>query len=55
MEMKTVNVFITDWCPHCKRAIKWIEELKSENPKFADIEVKIVDEEKQPEISKQYP
>jgi len=53
-EMKTVNVLITTWCPHCKRAISWIEELKNENPKFAQIEVKIIDEELHPEISKQY-
>ena len=52
--MKTVNVFITSWCPHCKRAISWIEELKNENPKFAAIEVNIIDEELHPEISKQY-
>jgi len=52
--MKTINVFITDWCPHCRRAIKWIEELKKENPKYAEIEVKIIDEEKHPEISKQF-
>lgn len=52
--MKTVNVFITSWCPHCKRAISWIDELKNENPKFAPIEVNIIDEELHPEISKQY-
>lgn len=52
--MKPVIMFITDWCPYCKQAIPWIEELKTENPKYADIEVKIIDEEIHPEISKTY-
>ncbi|MDF2929608.1 MAG: Thioredoxin protein [Anaerospora sp.] len=26
--MKSVTVLITDWCPHCKRAIDWIDEVK---------------------------
>lgn len=52
--MKAITVFVTDWCPHCKRAIKWIDEVKKENPKYKDIKVEIIDEEKNPEIAKQY-
>ena len=52
--MKNVTMFITDWCPHCDRAKMWIEELKQENPKYKDIKVEIVDEEKHPGISKKY-
>lgn len=52
--MKTVNVFITSWCPYCKRALSWIQELKNEDPKYAQLEVKIIDEELQPHIAKQY-
>lgn len=52
--MKDVKVFITDWCPHCRRAINWIDEVKEENPKYRDIKVEIIDEEKYPDISKQY-
>lgn len=47
-------MFITDWCPYCKQARSWIEELKRENPNYANIEVTIIDEERQPEIAKQY-
>ena len=54
VEMKPVTMFITDWCPYCKQAIPWIDELKKENPKYADIDVNIIDEELQPEISKTY-
>lgn len=52
--MKPVTMFITDWCPYCKKAFSWIDELKKENPKYADIEVKVIDEERQPEIAKQF-
>ena len=52
--MKPVSMFITDWCPYCKKSYPWMEELKKENPKFSNIEVKIIDEELHPEIAKQY-
>lgn len=52
--MKDIKVFITNWCPHCRRAVNWIDEVKEENPKYRDIKVEIIDEEKYPDISKQY-
>ena len=52
--MKEITVLITDWCPHCKRAINWIDEVKQENPKYQEIKVEIIDEEKTPEMAKQY-
>lgn len=52
--MKPVTMFITDWCPYCKQAITLMDDLKRENPEFADLKVEIIDEELQPEIAKQY-
>lgn len=52
--MKPVYMFITDWCPYCKQAYSIMEDLKNTNPQFANIEVKIIDEERQPELAKQY-
>ena len=52
--MKPVLMFITDWCPYCKKAFSLMEELKKTNPKYTNIEVKVIDEEIQPEIAKQY-
>lgn len=52
--MKKITVLITDWCPHCKRAINWIDEVRQENPQYNDIKVEIIDEEKLPEIAKQF-
>lgn len=52
--MKQIHMFITSWCPYCKQALNWMEELKSENPKYADIDIKIIDEEHNPEVAKKY-
>lgn len=52
--MNPVFMFITDWCPYCKQANSIMEDLKNTNPEYANIEVKVIDEERQPEIAKQY-
>lgn len=52
--MKTVTMFVTSWCPYCKQALSIMEDLKSKDSKYQDVEVKIIDEELEPEISKQY-
>lgn len=52
--MKKITMFITSWCPHCKRALSFMEELKSENPAYNSIDINIVDEEEQPDFAKQF-
>jgi thiol-disulfide isomerase/thioredoxin len=52
--MKTIYMLITDWCPHCRRALNWMEELVQENPKYLDLQVEIIDEEKEPERAKKF-
>jgi len=52
--MKPVLMFITNWCPYCKEAYYIMDDLKKMNPQYANIEVKIIDEERQPKIAKQY-
>lgn len=47
-------MLITDWCPHCKRAFNWMEELVKENPGYLDLQVEIIDEEKEPEKAKRF-
>ena len=48
--MKNVYMMVTDWCPHCKRAKNWMDELKQEHPEFQKVNVEIIDEEKQEEL-----
>lgn len=52
--MKPIYMLITDWCPHCKRALGWMEELVQENPKYLELQVEIIDEEQVPEKAKQF-
>jgi thioredoxin 1 len=52
--MKPVFMFITDWCPYCKQAFSFIDDLKNTNPEFSKVEVKVIDEEREPQIAKQY-
>lgn len=52
--MKPVIMFVTEWCPYCKRALGWMENIKKQNPEYAGIEIKIIDEELHPDIAKQY-
>lgn len=37
-------VFILPYCPHCKRARGYIEELKKEDDKYSNIDFDFIDE-----------
>ena len=52
--MKPVIMFVTEWCPYCKKALAWMDAIKKQNPEYAGIDIKIIDEELQPDIAKQY-
>lgn len=42
--MKELLFFYLPTCPHCKLAIRCLDELRAENPDYAAISVKMVDE-----------
>ncbi|MEW9122433.1 MAG: glutaredoxin [Thermotaleaceae bacterium] len=52
--MKPVLLFILESCPFCKEALTWMDELKQENPKYADVAFTIVDEKKEPDLANAY-
>lgn len=52
--MKSITMFETSWCPHCKQAHKFMDELMAENPGFKDIIIKFIDEDQEPDIANQY-
>jgi thioredoxin 1 len=52
--MKPVTMFVTSWCPYCKKALVMMQELQSENSAFANIEINVVDEELEPDKSKNF-
>ncbi|MCJ7689769.1 MAG: thioredoxin family protein [Clostridiaceae bacterium] len=52
--MKPVIMFVTEWCPYCKKALAYMDATQKQNPQYADIVIKIIDEELHPEIAKNY-
>ena len=51
---KTLLFFMLPVCPHCKNAMRWMEELRAENSAYADIPVVTVNEREQPQLAKQH-
>ncbi|MBS3985392.1 MAG: thioredoxin family protein [Selenomonadales bacterium] len=51
---KTLRFFMLQTCPHCKNAIRWMEELRNENPSYAKIPVVTVNEREQPDVANQF-
>lgn len=45
--MKDVIMFVTSWCPHCKKATTLIDQLKDEKPEYKALEIVVIDEEKE--------
>ena len=41
-------------CPYCIQADKWLDELREENPDYAKIEIRIVDEAKEVDFANSY-
>lgn len=49
--MKQVLMMILSDCPHCRKALRLMEDLKEENPEFKKVEVRIADEEKEKDLA----
>jgi glutaredoxin len=52
--MKKITMFSIESCPHCKRALRWMDVLFAENPDYKALEIEQIDELKHPEISDRY-
>jgi len=49
-----LTLFILRDCPFCKKALKYIDELKEEYPEFKSIELDIIDEQEQKKLADSY-
>ena len=49
-----MKLFILQHCPHCERALKWMNELYQENNLYKTINIDIIDEEKESELANEY-
>ena len=52
--MKAVKLFYQERCPFCKKALRYIEELKEEYPEFQPIEIEMIEETQHPDIADKY-
>lgn len=52
--MKKITMFHLTECKYCDYARTAIEELRSENPEYKDIEIEMIDEMAHPEIIADY-
>ncbi len=52
--MKSIIMFETSWCPHCRQAHVFMDELMRENPRYKDLDIRVIDEEQEPDIADQY-
>lgn len=52
--MKDLTMFYLETCPYCNRARGYMQELRDEDPKYKDIDVKMVEERQQKELADSY-
>ncbi|MFV0351071.1 MAG: glutaredoxin [Oscillospiraceae bacterium] len=52
--MKELTMFYLKSCPYCKRAFGYMNELKAENPAYADIPLKLIEEREEAELANSY-
>lgn len=47
--MKKLQLFYATWCPHCQNTLKWLDELKGENPNYENVDLEKIQYENEPE------
>jgi glutaredoxin len=52
--MNDLTYFRLSLCPYCRRAEKYIEELRKENPEYCRIKINVIDENKNRQLSNGY-
>ena len=44
--MKEVKMFMTETCPHCKKAFSLMDEICGEHPEYKTVNIRKIDENK---------
>ncbi len=52
--MKKIKFFYLEKCPYCKQARRALDELKSEDAKYQNVDMDWIEESKQPDVAEQY-
>lgn len=52
--MKKVKLFYQKNCPHCRKALGCIDEVKRHNPELRNLEIDMIEETEQPAVADAY-
>ena len=52
--MQKLTYFKLASCPYCRECDRFIEQLRGEYPAYRDIEIEIIDEDRQPDIAEKF-
>ena len=52
--MKSVKLFYLKNCPFCKKALRYIEELKAEHAELAAVGIEMIEESEQPDVADKF-
>lgn len=47
-------IFYQEHCPFCKKAFRYIEELKTEHPVYRTIDIQTIEETLEPQLADRY-
>ena len=51
---KQVKMMILDTCPYCKQAFRMMDELKAKNPAYRNVDIDVIEENREPEKTEGY-
>jgi glutaredoxin len=49
--MKPIKMFYQTMCPFCRKAFRYIDELKEEHPELKAVTIETIEETQQPELA----
>lgn len=52
--MTRVKLFYLKNCPFCKKAMRYIEELKAEHAELAAVEIEMIEESERPDVADKF-
>jgi glutaredoxin len=52
--MKEVKMFMTEICPHCKKAFSLMEEICGEHPEYKKVKIEKIDESKEADYAAKF-
>lgn len=52
--MKSVKLFYLKNCPFCKKALRYIEELKAEHAELAAVDIEMIEEAELPDVADKF-